>query len=99
MSAARVAMTLERRRADSLLTWRLVAKDGANRSPAASAEVPARLFVAVGETYDVEVTPRAEGDEELRMLFGLNPEGVRIGPVVQLAAWRIRVLPASRSQH
>ena len=46
-------------RGDSLATWRALAKDGADLSPALATERPARQRVDVGETYDFDVVPRA----------------------------------------
>lgn len=51
----------------SLVTWRILAKDGAAMEPQ---EVPSSLMFASGEIWDVEVTPRA-GPLVLR--FGLPP--------------------------
>ena len=40
------------------ITWRAIAKDGADLPAALAIEGPARHLVSVGETYDFEVTPR-----------------------------------------
>jgi hypothetical protein len=47
---------------DSLLVnWRLVAKDGAELAPQQRLTLPARQLIAMGETYDFEVTPARRG--------------------------------------
>ena len=40
--------------------WTRLGKDGAERPPAAKVSREARQLVAVGETYDVEITPKAD---------------------------------------
>lgn len=60
-------------RGDSVVTWRALAKDGANLPPAAATPRPASQQVAVGETYDFVLVPRA-GD---RLTLRLN--GFRSG--------------------
>jgi FtsP/CotA-like multicopper oxidase with cupredoxin domain len=41
----------------SLVTWRRIAKDGADLPPAQSIRSGAEFLIAVGETYDFELTP------------------------------------------
>jgi len=41
----------------SLVTWKKLAKDGANLPPNQAIRVPSALRIAVGETYDFEFTP------------------------------------------
>jgi FtsP/CotA-like multicopper oxidase with cupredoxin domain len=41
----------------SLVTWRRLAKDGADLPPAQSIRTPSTMLIAVGETYDFEFTP------------------------------------------
>lgn len=99
MSVPRVAMALELRRAtaaptDSLRIWRAVAKDGATL-PAWAREVgPARRFLGVGETADVEVTPRETGELELQVRFGTGPTGRQVGPIVIAARVPVHVVAA-----
>ena len=50
------------RRDTSVMTWRPVAKDGAELPASAQRLVPARRGVSVGETFDAEWTPPARGD-------------------------------------
>ena len=57
----------------SVVTWRAMAKDGADLPPALATERLAKQFVSVGETYDFEVTPVA--GQSLRL-------ELRGGPVV-----------------
>ncbi|NNG17866.1 MAG: multicopper oxidase domain-containing protein [Gemmatimonadales bacterium] len=53
---------------DSLpVTWRPLAKDGADLPPSQSTSRPARLFIQVGETADFEFTPPSRGDYHLRI--------------------------------
>lgn len=48
---------------DSMVTqWRLVAKDGAELPPEQRLTLPARQLIAMGETYDFEVTPKSRGE-------------------------------------
>jgi manganese oxidase len=51
---------------EATATWRVVAKDGAAIPAARVRDVPARLRFAPGETYDVEITPRAGSALTLR---------------------------------
>jgi FtsP/CotA-like multicopper oxidase with cupredoxin domain len=51
----------------SLLTWRAVAKDGADLPPHQATVRPARQRVAVGETYDFQVTPAGPGNLRLEL--------------------------------
>ncbi|HUF51420.1 MAG TPA: multicopper oxidase domain-containing protein [Longimicrobiales bacterium] len=62
-------MALELRDAQSLLEWRLVAKDGADVPPLHAVAQAAQLIVAAGEIYDVEFTPKAPGTVQLRYGF------------------------------
>lgn len=41
----------------SLVTWKRLAKDGADLPPAQATRVPSTRLIAVGETYDFEFTP------------------------------------------
>ena len=52
---------------DEPVTWRHVAKDGADLPPALNRELPADLRIHVGETYDFLWTPEA-GDYTLRIV-------------------------------
>lgn len=95
MSVPRAAVTLELRGrgaagADSVLAWRLVAKDGADL-PGHPGSRLARQFLGVGETADVEITPTAPGDLRLEARFGLAPSGVPVGPVVVAGTYPIHV--------
>ena len=53
----------------SLVTWRAVAKDGADLPPYQATVRPARQRVAVGETYDFEFTPAGLGKLRLELQF------------------------------
>ena len=39
------------------MTWKRLAKDGADLPPAQSIRTPSTMLIAVGETYDFEFTP------------------------------------------
>jgi FtsP/CotA-like multicopper oxidase with cupredoxin domain len=60
---------------DSTATrWRILAKDGMPTPPGQAGERPASLVIAAGETYDVEVLPRAGATLSLRYkIAGLFP--------------------------
>lgn len=60
------------RRGDSLLTWRAVAKDGADLPASQTTDRPATLFFEPGEVYDFDFTAPAAGSYTLR--FG-DPAG------------------------
>jgi FtsP/CotA-like multicopper oxidase with cupredoxin domain len=55
------------RRDSTVLTWRPLAKDGADLPPYDAVVGPARRRVAVGETFDAEFTPPAAGEYLLTM--------------------------------
>jgi FtsP/CotA-like multicopper oxidase with cupredoxin domain len=44
------------------VTWRAVAKDGADLPPSQALVRPARQIIGVGETYDFEFSPEEPGD-------------------------------------
>ena len=54
----------------SLVTWRAVAKDGADLPPNQATVRLARQMVAVGETYDFEFTPAGPGKLRLELRDG-----------------------------
>lgn len=78
-----VPITLELKTGGALTTWRRVSKDGAALPPAQRRVTTAREIIGVGETYDVEWTPKA-GSMALVVTL---PDG--IPPITQ----RIRVRP------
>jgi FtsP/CotA-like multicopper oxidase with cupredoxin domain len=53
----------------ALVTWRAVAKDGADLPPHQATVRPARQRVAVGETYDFEFTPAGPGNLRIELRF------------------------------
>jgi FtsP/CotA-like multicopper oxidase with cupredoxin domain len=69
-------------RDSTVLTWRAVAKDGADLPPERAIEGPALQQLGNGEVYDFEYTPTAPGD--LRFV-------VAMGNLVHLATMPIRV--------
>ena len=48
------------------VTWRALAKDGADLPPAQARTQPAQVRIGVGETYDFELTPERPGELRLR---------------------------------
>lgn len=56
---------------DQPVSWRLLAKDGADLPPTQAVTEPAQLMLGAGEIYDVEVTPAVAG--ELTLRFGSPP--------------------------
>jgi FtsP/CotA-like multicopper oxidase with cupredoxin domain len=64
---------------DSIM-WRPVAKDGADLPGRQRTLTPARLTIAVGETYDFEVRPDATGDLSLEVVRPANRFPAEITP-------------------
>jgi FtsP/CotA-like multicopper oxidase with cupredoxin domain len=64
---------------DSVM-WRPVAKDGADLPAKQRTLTPARLTIAVGETYDFEVRPDATGDLSLEVVRPANRFPAEITP-------------------
>ena len=69
-----------RRDSATVLTWRSLAKDGADLPPRLAVPGPARYRVAVGETYDAEFTPPAPGE----YLLTMGPPAKQMGYVLRL---------------
>jgi FtsP/CotA-like multicopper oxidase with cupredoxin domain len=67
------------RRGDSIM-WRPAAKDGADLPGRQRTLTPARLTIAVGETYDFEVRPDATGDLTLAVVRPANRYPAEITP-------------------
>ena len=65
------SLALSLRHGDSLLTWREVAKDGADLPSSQATERPATLYFDPGEIYDFAFTAPAAGTYTLR--FGDSP--------------------------
>jgi FtsP/CotA-like multicopper oxidase with cupredoxin domain len=70
MTVRRPAIRVELRRDTTLLAWRTVAKDGADLPASRQVVAPARRQFAIGETFDVELTPDAPGDLRLDVRIG-----------------------------
>jgi FtsP/CotA-like multicopper oxidase with cupredoxin domain len=83
ITIGRPAMRMELHRDTSLVTWRVVAKDGAELPAARQGVRPARQPISIGETFDVELTPMA--GKELRL------EAWAGNGVLRLASLPIRV--------
>lgn len=71
------------RRDSTILTWRLLAKDGADLPPRLTVVGPARKRIAVGETFDAEFTPPAPGEYLLTMGPPANQMGYRLRLIVR----------------
>jgi FtsP/CotA-like multicopper oxidase with cupredoxin domain len=54
----------------SPVTWRALAKDGADLPPALATSRPARQFMSVGETYDFEIVPLVGQSLQLELRDG-----------------------------
>ena len=61
---------------DKPITWKVVAKDGADLPPAQSTMQPASLVFGSGEIYDFVYTP--EKTEELKLRYGTRPYIVNV---------------------
>jgi hypothetical protein len=71
MSTHRAGVWVELARADStLVTWRPVAKDGAELHASRRVARPATQLMGLGETADYEVTPTTSGELRLEAVFG-----------------------------
>jgi manganese oxidase len=81
MTTRRAAIRAEVTRNGEPAPWRLVAKDGADLPAALRDARPARLRFGIGETYDAEVSPDAEG--EWRILVRLGVAGQQRGAILQ----------------
>lgn len=95
ISAVRSALRVELWRDSTQWTWRRVAKAGADLPLAERAAQPARVFLGIGETYDVEVTPEAVGTMRLEVRSGPPWPA----PSVVIATLPIHVRPAEDHQH
>src|SRR5688572_1576509 len=71
---ANLTVAVELRDGDRVAEWRHVAKDGAELPPAQAIVRPAFLILGPGEIHDVELTPRAPGELQLRFGF---PQSLR----------------------
>lgn len=94
MSAVRSALRVELWRDSTQSTWRRVAKDGADLPLPERAQQPARVFLGIGEVYDVQVTPEAVGTMRLEVRSG--PPWPALSVVI--ATLPIRVGPAEESR-
>jgi manganese oxidase len=70
MTVRRPALRVQLRRDTTLLAWRTVANDGADLPPARQVVGPAHHGLAIGQTFDVELTPDALGDLRLDVRIG-----------------------------
>jgi FtsP/CotA-like multicopper oxidase with cupredoxin domain len=62
------------------IMWRPIAKDGADLREGQRALTPARLTIAVGETYDFEVRPDGTGEVTLEVMRPANRFPAEITP-------------------
>jgi FtsP/CotA-like multicopper oxidase with cupredoxin domain len=68
----------------ALVSWRAIAKDGADLPASQATERPARQTVSVGETYDFEFQPRSAAElrlEIFRPARAANPQSQMVVPV------------------
>jgi FtsP/CotA-like multicopper oxidase with cupredoxin domain len=70
MTVRRPGIRVELRRNGTLLDWRNIAKDGADLPAPRQRVGPARHGISIGETFDVELTPRTPGDLRLEIRIG-----------------------------
>jgi FtsP/CotA-like multicopper oxidase with cupredoxin domain len=76
-------------RDSTLQAWRIAAKDGAERPASQRISRPAWLRFGIGEAYDVEVTPDAEGEMQLQVRMGVAwPRPAPLLTVVPIQAVR-----------
>ncbi|MEP6918594.1 MAG: multicopper oxidase domain-containing protein, partial [Acidobacteriota bacterium] len=66
----------------SVVTWRALAKDGADLPPAAAVDRPADLQLSPGETYDFTITPSRAGT--LRLEVELKSPAATLNAVAPL---------------
>lgn len=71
ISVTWAAVRMELLQDSALVTWRPVAKDGATIPEVERKDVPARVRLGIGETLDVEITPRVAGAMRLELRRGL----------------------------
>ena len=79
ITSARPGMRVDLWRDSTVLDWRLLARDGADLPDADRMIRPARQAVSIGQTADVEITPKSPG--ELRFEVRAN-SGVTLGTLL-----------------
>lgn len=67
MTTRRPGARVEMWRDTTLLSWRQLAKDGADLPPAWQVARPARASISIGETMDYEFLPAIGGDWRLEV--------------------------------
>ncbi|MEP7001530.1 MAG: multicopper oxidase domain-containing protein, partial [bacterium] len=87
MTVRRPTLQVDLMRDSTLLQWRLIAADGASL-PGAHSPTQAHRLIALGETFDVEVTPGVPGDQRLEIRIG-----GRFPPHTLLGTLPVRVVP------
>ena len=86
ITTARPGMFVELRRDSSVISWRPLARDGAELPEPRKAMRPAVQQLTIGQTRDFEFTPREAGDLRLVTTAGGN-RGILLGTLL------LRVLP------
>ena len=71
LATTRSALRVEVYRGDEYAEWTVVAKDGADLAPSRRVAGTARRRLSIGETLDVEITPRDAGRLRLDLKLGL----------------------------
>jgi FtsP/CotA-like multicopper oxidase with cupredoxin domain len=84
MTTRRPRMRAELWHDSTLVTWRPLAKDGADLPTRFQGATPARAPISIGETMDYEFLPSAGGDWRLEMR-GLNGALLSAVPIAVLA--------------
>lgn len=76
--------------AQTPLRWSVLAKDGHPLPDSARALQPARVIVAMGETYDVVFTPEQKGSLRLEIVLSLlSSPTPRVGPLLMTVPIRV----------
>ena len=70
------------------VSWKSLAKEGADLPPEQTRTAPATLLIAPGETYDFEVRPERDGDMELTLDQLLLKE--KVTQTIRVAARALR---------
>ncbi|MFN2399002.1 MAG: multicopper oxidase domain-containing protein [Gemmatimonadaceae bacterium] len=70
ITTGRAGMRMELRQDTTLVSWRLMAKDGAELPAARQVTRPASQPISIGETFDVEFTPAGAGEFRLEARTG-----------------------------
>ena len=70
MTTRRPSILVELRRDTTLLTWRELARDGADLPDSRRVPQAARRVISIGQTMDMEIAPDQPGDLRLEIRVG-----------------------------